>query len=368
VNPEDSRYGDDPIFAIFRFLDLDFIFQVVLSLFAILFAYDAINGEKERGTLQLTFANALSRSTYIAGKLIGSFAALALPLLIPFFLGVLILLVMKIPMGSSDWMRLALVMGAGYAYLAAVLTMTLCLSTWSRHSSTSFLFALVAWVFSVMIVPRTAVLAAGRAVDVPSVDEILSQKSRYSASLWQESRRRLAEYTSPEGSDVQKAMLAFEKFMADESAQRDAKMEEFTSRVDEQRRNKEILREQWALGFARLSPGAVYALLSEEIAGTGLQMKESFKESTLAYQKTYGGFLYGKTGATSGGGMIRIKIGGDQEKKTPINPYELPQFIYRAPQLGAAVGEMTMDFGILFLWITVSFALAHRAFLRYDLR
>ena len=57
----DSRFNDDPVFAIFRFLDLTFVFQVVLSLFAILFAYDAINGEKERGTLKLTFANGIPR-------------------------------------------------------------------------------------------------------------------------------------------------------------------------------------------------------------------------------------------------------------------------------------------------------------------
>jgi len=54
---DDTRYNDEPVFAVFRFLDLEFIFQIVLSLFAILFAYDAINGEKERGTLQLTLAN-----------------------------------------------------------------------------------------------------------------------------------------------------------------------------------------------------------------------------------------------------------------------------------------------------------------------
>ncbi|NUM79110.1 ABC transporter permease subunit, partial [candidate division KSB1 bacterium] len=83
VGAEDSRYSDDPVFAVFRFLDLDFIFQIVLSLFAILFAYDAINGEKERGTLQLTFANAIPRAQYILGKIIGSFLALAVPLLIP---------------------------------------------------------------------------------------------------------------------------------------------------------------------------------------------------------------------------------------------------------------------------------------------
>ncbi|MCH6559806.1 ABC transporter permease subunit, partial [candidate division KSB1 bacterium] len=79
LTANDSRFGDDPIFAVFRFLDLDFVFQIVLSLFAILFAYDAINGEKERGTLRLSFANAIPRDKYILGKVVGSFLALAVP-------------------------------------------------------------------------------------------------------------------------------------------------------------------------------------------------------------------------------------------------------------------------------------------------
>ncbi len=86
----DSRYNDDPIFAEFRFLDLDFIFQIVLSLFAILFAYDAINGERERGTLRLTFANAVPRVKYILAKFIGSWLGLVIPILIPVLLGLLL--------------------------------------------------------------------------------------------------------------------------------------------------------------------------------------------------------------------------------------------------------------------------------------
>ena len=101
ITPVDSRYGDDPIYAVFRFLDLDFIFQIVLSLFAILFAYDAINGEKERGTLRLTFANAVPRSTYILGKITGSYLGLAVPLLIPLLLGCLVLVLMDIPMSAG---------------------------------------------------------------------------------------------------------------------------------------------------------------------------------------------------------------------------------------------------------------------------
>jgi len=59
LSQNETRYGDEPVFAMFRFLDLEFIFQIVLSLFAVVFAYDAVCGEKERGTLRLTFANPL---------------------------------------------------------------------------------------------------------------------------------------------------------------------------------------------------------------------------------------------------------------------------------------------------------------------
>jgi ABC-type transport system involved in multi-copper enzyme maturation permease subunit len=71
VKLRNSAYADDPIFALFRSIDFSFIVSAVLSLFAILFTYDAINGEREAGTLQLTFSNPVPRSTYILAKLAG---------------------------------------------------------------------------------------------------------------------------------------------------------------------------------------------------------------------------------------------------------------------------------------------------------
>ena len=41
-------------------LDLDFVLQIVLSLLGILFAYDAVNGEKESGTLKLSLSGPLT--------------------------------------------------------------------------------------------------------------------------------------------------------------------------------------------------------------------------------------------------------------------------------------------------------------------
>lgn len=78
----DSKYSSNPVFAVFGALDLMFIVKIVLSLFAILFTYDAIVGEKEKGTLKLALSNDVPRDRLILGKAIGGYISLLLPLLI----------------------------------------------------------------------------------------------------------------------------------------------------------------------------------------------------------------------------------------------------------------------------------------------
>ena len=117
----DSRFSDDPIFSIFHFLDLEFIFAVVLALFAILFGYNLINGEKESGTLRLVFAHALPRHYFIFGKMIGILLAVMVPLIIPFCLGCLVLLLLEVPMSPDAWLRLVLIIFTGMLYFAVFL-------------------------------------------------------------------------------------------------------------------------------------------------------------------------------------------------------------------------------------------------------
>lgn len=100
-----SEYSDDPMLAAFQFLDPTFVVLIVLSLIAILFTYNAVNGEKESGTLKLVFANRVSKAEYILGKLIGSWLAILAPVLISFLLGALLLIVLGIGFSASHWGR-----------------------------------------------------------------------------------------------------------------------------------------------------------------------------------------------------------------------------------------------------------------------
>ena len=54
--------ADNPFLNLLSSIDLVFIFQVVLSLLALLFAYDAVAGECEGGTMRLMMANPVGRS------------------------------------------------------------------------------------------------------------------------------------------------------------------------------------------------------------------------------------------------------------------------------------------------------------------
>ena len=63
-----SHSADNPFLNLFSSVDLILIFQVILSLLALLFAHDAIAGEREAGTLRLTMANPVQSSRYSVGK------------------------------------------------------------------------------------------------------------------------------------------------------------------------------------------------------------------------------------------------------------------------------------------------------------
>lgn len=369
LSATDSRYGDNPVFAMFRFLDLDFIFQIVLSLFAILFAYDAVNGEKERGTLRLTFANALPRGTYILGKMSGSYLALAVPLLIPILLGCALLPVMGVSLHADEWLRLAVIVLAGLLYLGVFVSLSVLLSALTQRSSTSFLMLLVIWIFVVLIIPRVSVLVAGRAVDVPSIDEIAYKTSRLNAQLWSEDRKKMSGFKPSTTVSMDSMLSEFNKFMQGLADERDKKMRELTAQLNQDRSNRERQQEALAFGLARTSPAGSFSLAASALAGTSIDLKDRYHEAAMNYQQAYAKFMFAKTGMNVGGRMIMIRSrqdGGEPPK--PIDPRELPTFEFPELTLATAIGKSIVDLGTLFLGSVLLFAGAFAAFLRYDVR
>ncbi len=379
LRPEGSRFNEEPVLAMFRFLDLEFTFLVVLSLFAILFAFDLISGEKERGTLRLALSNAVPRDKWIFGKLVGAFLALVVPLLIPILLGCLLFVVMGVPLSGDEWLRLALLVAAGMLYVGAFLGMTVLVSALTHQSSTSFLIVLVLWIAAVMILPRSSVLLAARSVDVPSVDEMLSQQRRLRTQLWQEDRVAMREYlqtvlnsgTEDDDSPAarQDMMNRFNSFMQEQGEKRNAKIEALTARLEEDRTNRQTVQQALAFGLARLSPAAAFSLASMNLAGTAIDLPRHYLDQAKAYQEAFARFQKEKTGMSAGGMRIMIRTSDDEEEEEKaIDPRELPVFNFQPPRAGEILRGATLDLGLLALFNVLFTTGAFVAFMRYDVR
>ena len=83
--------ADNPFLNIFTSIDIVFVFEVVLSLIALIFAYDAIAGEREQGTLRLVLTHPVRRGYILLAKYISAMLCLLVPLLLSLLLSLILL-------------------------------------------------------------------------------------------------------------------------------------------------------------------------------------------------------------------------------------------------------------------------------------
>ncbi len=389
VKLEQSAYSDDPIFAVFRYLDFSFIVQVVLSLFAIVFTYDAINGERESGTLKLVLSNPVSRGQYLFAKLAGSWLGLTIPLLIPILIGMLLLIVFRIPMTAADWLKLISLIGVSILYFTFFIALGLLVSALTRHSSISFLLLLVAWITLVLIVPRGAVMAAGQLVDVPSVAQIESQKDRYRADAQNDLREisslRFQQMMAPAQGFSEAERRAFYQENLDAYTQETNRLrtemeitiEENNRRVNEGLRNAKAEQERLAFLLSRASPASAYKLTAMNLGGTNTSMKNRYEDQMLAYRDTYNAYIDTKwqqeqdeqaellAAQRQGGGAVLTFAGAGNQA---IDTSDMPQFVASKESVAEVIQASILDFGLLAIYTLLAFAGAFIAFVRYDIR
>ncbi len=77
-----DNYQKNSMLQSFTALDWSFIISVVISFVVILFTFDAISGERERGTLALMLSNSVPRGVILLSKFLGAFIAIVIPMLI----------------------------------------------------------------------------------------------------------------------------------------------------------------------------------------------------------------------------------------------------------------------------------------------
>jgi len=150
-----GQSGGNFLMSMFPSLDMALIIRVVLSLLALLLAYDAISGERERGTLAITLSNSIPRHHILLGKLLGGMTSIAIPLAAGLLTGLLVtLLYGSSVLDSSAWIRIGLVFLCSLLYLSSIFMMGILVSARTRRSATSLVILLFIWVVLVMLWPN----------------------------------------------------------------------------------------------------------------------------------------------------------------------------------------------------------------------
>ena len=148
-------YGSDNSFLVlFSKIDLTFIFRVVLILLAMLFAYDAVAGEREGGTLRLMMTTAASRGLILVAKYISAMACLIVPLLISLILAQILFTTSgSISLSGADWLRISGIALISIVYLSGFYLIGLVISIASHRTATALMLATFLWVVLVLIYP-----------------------------------------------------------------------------------------------------------------------------------------------------------------------------------------------------------------------
>ena len=150
----------NPLLNLFTAIDIVFIFEVVLSLIALIFAYDAIAGERERGTLRLVVTHPVRRGQILLAKYISAMLCLLVPLLMSLLLAIILLTTSTvISLSTADFLRIGGIILSSIVYLSVFYLIGMLISAVTRRTGTALMLAMFVWGFWVLVYPN-AVLAA----------------------------------------------------------------------------------------------------------------------------------------------------------------------------------------------------------------
>lgn len=382
---KNSAYSNDLIYAVFRFIDFSFITRFVLSLFALLLTYNAVNGEREKGTLKLILSNAVPRAKYLIGKCVGAWLGLIIPTSIPLLLAILMVLVFDITMTAAQWFNVALIIIMSMSIFTFFIVLGVFLSTLTRRSSVSFLLGLVCWVLLVMIIPRAGVTLAGQIVPVPRVTEIESQLAGFSHEKWQsfydEMDDRMADIDFLANDDAENEAAMWEMMIREDSLRNEIEAEigKHGLMLRNDLRQHKLQQDKLAFALSRFSPVSAYQLGAMNLAGTDIYVKTRYEDDINNYKNRFYDFVKQKQKETGDLGQIMMAItideGGNQEistdskrNKSELDFDGMPQFRASQRMQGEVLSELVIDFGIITIFSIIMFAGSFYNFIRYDAR
>ena len=337
-------------------IDWGFVTAALLSFMGILFTFDSISGEQERGTLRLMLANSISRNEVIWGKFLSAFFAIATPFLIGTIVSLSIIHLSEVvQFQGGHWVRLGFIVCVALIYTSIFIFLGLLISSRVRESSTSLAILLLIWTVSVVLVPNALGSLGNRLHSRPTPREFMAQardaredlQTRYFARIKEPPRRETP-------ATIATALGA-------EYVNKDA---ELRDRLRGGYLFAELRQIQTARSLTRISPAATVQYAFEALAGTGFSRHLDFISQTRQHAKQFRQFLIDTDRSDpESPHAVGIPEGTSQR---PVNFDAVPKFEDQH-RLSTDLNAAIVDLLLLILFLLVLFISTFLSFLRMEI-
>jgi len=384
----------NPFLSIFPTLDVTLILKVVMSILALLVAYNTISGEREQGTLRLVLSGTVARYQVLLGKLLAGLVTLIVPVTSAFIVGLLILQFFPmVSLAGADWTRIGLMYLASLIFVSAMYNIGLLFSCLMRRASISLVLGLFVWVVFAVVIPNGSVYLA-KYLRPTEAKEKMDAEIR---ALWEERNNKIDDLTKTlrTGGNQGMAMGAFrgifivycEKALMDDYKKKYTLSEpvkiKYADRIFEvQQQYLDGLMKQKHLArtIAQISPITLYESSMSALAGTDLASFEHFRNRVKLHTNEVIEYIRSKTDNFSlPSYFTQIKEEDYEEGKkwdyhkileqtSPLNLQDLPQFSCGPEGLIKVLPRVATHILLLVFINALFFTLSFVAFLKYDVR
>jgi len=385
----------------------DFLFNVmfIISLAALIFTFNSISGEREKGTLRLMIANSIPRSRILLSKIVGRYIVLLVPFMISVFIALLILDASPVvSIGSPEvWPALLVILMVTDLFIFSMVSLGICISTFTSHSMGSIVLLFFVWAMFIIGVPRMSPMIAEIIYPVESGSvfsfrkrlvrddiekqfeqvkkETIDSKRYAELEPLQEATRlksiEIAERERAEGKEPSfKAVEELNRKYNERRREIEAKYEPQTqhlfeecqrriaselNRIEQDYRNCRNIQFSIAMNLARISPVSCYAFVVSGLSGTGIAEPDNFVSNAQRFQDQIKQILYDKVYQRFGK-FIKAK------EFDISNPPSFPDMKYCYLNLMEALQMHWPDILLLCLFNVLFCTLALMKFNRYDVR
>ena len=348
VRPVDDDRYRNPLFRLFASPDYAYIANIVISLLALLFVFDAVCGEKERGTLKILLANRVPRDLVLLGKWIGGYLSLAVPLAAALFASLTYVVLTGAVRVDADFLsRFLWIAGVSLLYVSVFFGLGMLISTLTHKASTALLVSLFVWICWILVIPNLAPVAARLAVPVPTRQKIEAEKEAVDRETQIGVQR------------VNRNMLGYgrkaEEMVEEIEKQGDARKD----RIDQYYHGRLRRQVDLSRNLSRASPSASFVLAASDLAGTGVDLFTAFNTAVRRYGEEFSEHWWEWDEEYH-----------ENDEEMPDDAWlevdEWPALRMEQARLDDVVDAVLLDVLLLVVFNVLFFLLSYLFFLRYD--